>query len=240
MTESMLRPTPSTATCRPFSVGRGSRPGCRAGAPASASTSASPSEYAPGRTRSATTTSATAGSPPVASSTAFTSTPTHGKDHRATPASPWRTPTRTLPKHSRSPRQSPGVSWPEKTTFAISVWWLATYIRFHNRCHSERKRRISSAANVRTIEPRSFVPQDDTTSAGEQSRVPSLHEDGPGHAGVVLAGVGVRPRCTEREREALSRVEVAAVEAAVTRRGGVGGGVVIGPGDRRPGWDGEH
>ena len=66
MTASTPRPTPSTATCRPSSTGQESPRGCRAWAPASASTSAAPSRCGPGRTRSATTTSSTAASPPAA------------------------------------------------------------------------------------------------------------------------------------------------------------------------------
>ena len=97
--------TPSTASCRPFSTGPESPPACREWAPASASTSASPTPYGPGRTRSTTTTSSIAASPPAASSAVSTFTATRGRDRPGTPASPWRTPMRTLRKPSPSSKR---------------------------------------------------------------------------------------------------------------------------------------
>src|SRR5215212_1910399 len=68
----------------------------------------------------------------------------------------------------------------------------------------------------------------------------SLHNDRTVHPGVILADVGVGAGGVEGEGEALARVEVAAVEGAVAGGGGMGNGVVIRPGHRRAGWDGER
>src|SRR5829696_5526726 len=61
-----------------------------------------------------------------------------------------------------------------------------------------------------------------------------LDDDGSGHPSVVLAGVGIVAGLGEGKGERLPRVEVATVEGAVAGGGGVGDGVVIGPGDGRP------